>query len=190
MGLDQYIYRIRKPQLEERTYTSSELSSLGLSFTSAIDFETNTNLYKSLTPYTTKRDVQHELYDTERMIADYNLPSNSYIWYQAHDSIQIAGTNENGERINQVISHEDVENKYIKTEIALYYIWEEDEEWYWRKNWDLVDWLEHTMKKPIENCGYYKLNKTLIHRINSKFDAVVAEESATTESAPFYWMWY
>ena len=190
MGLDAYIYRISKPELEDRVFTVSELSSMGLNSIPAVDFETNTNLYGQLRPYAIKRNVERQYYKTDEMISDYRLPSNSYIYFQSSEKIALCGTDDNGNRVAQDISARDVNSKYIGTEIVPYYIFQEEEEAYWRKNWDLVDWLEHNLKKPIENCGYYKLNKTLICRINSKFDRHASEESATKESAMFYWEWY
>lgn len=190
MGLDQYIYRISKPNLEDKVFTISELGSMGCVPIPATDFEANTNLYRQLKPYTVKRNVERMYYKVAEMIADYNLPSNSYIWYQSFDKIALQGTDVNGNSVSQDISTREVNSKYIGTEIVPYYIFSEEEEAYWRKNWDLVDWLEHAMKKPIENTGYYRLNATLIHRINSKFGSHVTEESATEDSAMFYWHWY
>ena len=190
MGLDQYIYRISKPKLAECVYTSKEIGSMNFNKVSVVDFETNANLFKSLLPYVVKRDVECEFYDTEKMISDYNLPNNSRIWRYSSNEIELSGTRENGERVSQVISYEEIDAKYIKTKIQPYYIWKEEEEYYWRKHWDIVDWLEKTMKKTIENTGYYKLNKTIIKRLNSKFKCNIPEESATEESALFYWEWY
>lgn len=179
MGLDQYVFRISKPQLEEREYISDELS--GYTRVSAKDFETNVGLYKAIKPYAVKRDVICELYDTEKMIADYNLPKDSYIYMYSPNGIRIGG---------QDISSEEVDRKYTKTEVVSHYIWIEKEEAYWRKNYELADWMSQNIKGGTENCGYYRLNKTLINRLNSKFKANVPAESATEECALFYWEWY
>lgn len=190
MGLDAYIYRISKVELENRIFTSMEIGSLGLSYAWGEDFETNTNLYGQLKPYAIKINTERQYYKTKEMISDYNLPINSYICFQSFDKLTLCGTDDNGDTVRQDISQKELTDKYIGTEIVPYYVWKEEEEAYWRKNWDLVDWLEHTLKKPIENCGYYRLSKTLIHRINSKFDRYASEENATKDSAMFYWMWY
>ena len=179
MGLDQYIFRISKPQLEDRLYKNDELS--GFCKAAAQDFETNECLYKQLKPYVVKRDIECQLYDTEKMIADYNLPKDSYISMYSTNGIRIGG---------QDISHEEVDRKYNKTEVVSHYIWIEKEEAYWRKNYELADWMSKNIKGGTENCGYYRLNKTLIKRLNSKFKANVPAESATEECALFYWEWY
>lgn len=188
MGLDQYIFRVSKPNLEDRVYKSEELA--GFDRTAVVDFERNSNLYKQLIPYVVKRNVEVQLYDTAKMIVDYHLPSNSYIWKYGGEGIEIGGRDEEGNHISQAISEAEVAEKYTKTEIHPYYIWSSDEEWYWRKNYALAEWMSNNIKNGTENTGYYKLNKTLIKRINSKFSANIPEESATEESALFYWEWY
>ena len=190
MGLDQYIYRISKPKLADCVYTSNEISSMGLSKISIADFDKYNGLYKSLLPYAIKRDVQCEFYDIDKMLLDYNLPSNARIFRYSGHEIELSGTRENGERVSQVISNVEVRDKYVRTEVVPHYIWKEEEEHYWRKHWDVAEWLERIMKKSIENTGYYRLNKTIISRLNSKFKCNIPEESATKESALFYWEWY
>lgn len=142
-------------------------------------------LYNHVEPYAVKRDVICQLYNVKKMIEDYNLPQDSYISVRGPEGIIIG---RNG--VNQNISDAEIREKYIKTEVIPHYIWKEEEEYYWRKNYELADWMSQNIKGGTENCGYYRLNKTLIKRINSKFKAKVPAESATEESALFYWEWY
>lgn len=190
MGLDAYIYRISKPDLPERAFTREELSAMPLSRASVEAFENNINLYRQLKPYVVKRDVTYSDINLEKIISDYNLPPDSYIYFYSLDKIVISGVDKNCNEVSQTISGDNIMRDYLITITEPYYIWKEEEEAYWRKNWDLVEWLERTMKKPLENTGYYRLNATLIHRINSKFGSHATEESATKESAMFYWHWY
>lgn len=189
MGLDQYIYRVRKPQLEDRVYTVEELGKLNLTKNSVVDFETNTNLFAQLAPYTVKRDVEGEYYNVERMIADYHLPANSHIVSFGSDGVELLGTNERGEYVKQQISEEEIFEKYIKIEVHPHYIWEEIEEDYWRKNYDLQDWIRNVIE-GVDNTGYYILNADLIAEINEAFNSNISEEDPTEESAVFYWEWY
>lgn len=189
MGLDQYIYRVRKPKLEDKMYTHEEIDQLNLVKVSAIDFETNTNLYAQLTPYVVKRDVECDYYNVEKMIADYNLPENSHIVSWGTEGVELWGTNERGEHVKQQISEEEIFEKFVKTEVRPYYIWEEIEEHYWRKNYDLQDWIYNTIE-GVDNTGYYILNVGLISDINYTYGANIPEEDPTEESALFYWEWY
>lgn len=190
MGLDQSIYRIKKPNLEDRVYTSAEISDLDLRSVAVSDFEENESLFKQLLPYVVKRDVECQFYDKEKMIADYNLPKDSYIWRYTFYDISLCGHNENGERVEKTISNEEVEEKYTLTKIVPHYIWYAEEEYYWRKDYEVSDWIANNMKCNVENTGYYRLNKTIISRLNRKFKTDIPEESATKESALFYWEWY
>jgi hypothetical protein len=189
MGLDQSIYRISKPKLEDKMYTYEEIGRMNLSSVSSIDFETNQNLFGQLVNYAIKKDLVCKLYDIPKMIADYNLPKDSHIWHYADGYIEISGYDENGERVNQKITDEDVRTKYTKTEIIPHYIWKSHEEHYWRKNYELQDWIYEAIG-GIENTGYYMLDAYLINNINDRFGAGISEEEPTEESALFYWEWY
>ena len=190
MGLDAYIYRISKPDLPERALTREKLSAMLLSSASVEAFENNINLYRQLKPYVVKRDVTYGELNLEKIISDYNLPPDSHIYFYSSNEIIMSGVDKNCNEVRRTISGDIIRRDYIITVTKPFYIWEEKEEAYWRKNWDLVEWLEYTMKKPLENTGYYRLNKTLIHRINRKFGSHASEESATEDCAMFYWHWY
>ena len=190
MGLDQYIYRISKPNLAEKTFTLEELSSMNISRVSVKNAEKHASFFKQLMPYTVKRDVTYKDINLSKIISDYKLPLDSYICFSSSDEIAVRGEDASGNTVRQTISNDVIQRKYIVTRTEPYYIWREEEEAYWRKNWDLVEWLDYTTKKPIENTEYRRLNATLIRRINSKFGSCVSAESATKESAMFYWHWY
>lgn len=188
MGLDQHIFKISKPHLEDKVYTHNEIHRMELSCASATDFETNTNLFGQVAAYTIKRDLLCQLYDVQKMIEDYNLPSDAHIWHYADGYIEICGYND-GVRVNQKITDDEVKNKYTKTEMIPHYIWATDEAHYWRKNYDLQDWIYNTID-GVDNTGYYILDESLISDINYMFDADIPEEDPTEEYAFFYWEWY
>ena len=189
MGLDQYVYRVRKPKLEYRVYTHEEISEMGFGWASAVNFETNKNLYAQLAPYAVKRDVECNYYDVEKMIAHYNLPEDSHIVGYGSYGVTLYGTNTNGDLVEQEISEEEVVEKFIKTEVHPHYIWEEYEEYYWRKNYNLQDWIYNAID-GVDNTGYYILDADLISEINCAYGADIPEEDPTEESALFYWEWY
>lgn len=190
MGLDQYIYRVSKPELEDKVYTTKELGLFEeLHSTAAIDFETNDCLYKELAPYVVKRDVQCELYDVEKMIADYNLPKDSHIWRYIGGGITIGGRDKDGNRIDQEISDKEIAKKYTKTSIITHYIWKAKEVQYWRKHYELQDWIYDNID-TAENTAYCMLNANLIAELNEMFDECIPEKDPTAESALFYWEWY
>lgn len=186
MGLDQCVYRVTKPKLANRVYTSEEISDMGLNKAYYHEAENDIDLIKELLPYTEIRDVRGHFLNTEKIIADYNLPKDAYIGYMGPDGMRMRG--HNGEE--QFISHDEMDKKYILTKDVPCYIWHAEEVAYWRKNYALQDWIPIALKRSVENTGYYRLTKTIIHRLNSRFNADVPEESKTKESALFYWEWY
>jgi len=186
MGLDQYVFRVTKPKLEDRVYTAEELGNMGLNKAFYHEAEKDMSLIKELLPYTEIRDVRSHFLNTEKIIQDYNLPSDAYISYMGPNGMKMRGHNEE----EQFISQEEIDKKYVLTKELPCYIWHTEEVQYWRKNYELQDWIANVLKKTIENTGYYRLNKTIIHRLNGRFDADVPEESKTKESALFYHEWY
>jgi len=133
MGLDMWIRRVRKPKLEDKVYTTEELSSMGYSFVDIEEAESDA-LLEQLLPYTVTRNVRTNYYDKEKMIADYNLPPKSSIGMYSYDGIRISGCNDNDEYVGQFISRKEIEEKYTITKIVPHYIWFEEEEAYRRKH--------------------------------------------------------
>lgn len=189
MGLDQYIYRVKKPNIQDKVYTSDELRRMDLSKISVEDFKNNPVLYEDLRPYVVKRDVECKFYDLKKIVSDYGLPQNSSIWMYSMKGIEISGTTKNGERVNKAISTEEIEAKYVKTEILPYYIWEEEEVEYWRKHYDLQEWIYNNIYE-VENTAYCILSTDLIKQLNKRFNEDIPVEEPTEESALFYWEWY
>ena len=189
MGLDMYILRIRKPNLEDKVYTSEEISSMNYSSVSVEDVERESSMFEQLMPYTVVRNVLTDYYNMEKMIADYKLPKNSRIGMYSYDGIEISGKNDNGERVSQFIARKEIDEKYTITKSVPHYIWESNEEEYWRKAYELRDWFYEKLGN-VENCGYYVLDAELIAEMNKKFDEHVSEEDPTDNEALVYHEWY
>lgn len=187
MGLDMWIRRVRKPNLEDKVYTAKKIYDMGYSMISAQ--EENDSSIEQLLPYTVVRNVLTDYYNKEKMIADYNLPKGSSIGMYSSEGIQISGINNNGERVSQFISDKEIEEKYTITKSVPHYIWSESEEAYWRKHYDLQSWLYDNLE-DVDNCGYYILNADLIAEMNEKFHENVAEDDPTDDEALFYHEWY
>ena len=188
MGLDMWIRRVRKPNLEDRVYTTEELSSMGYSFVS-VEAAEDDALIEQLLPYTVTRDVLTSYYDKKKMIADYNLPPKSSIGMYSYDGIRISGENDNGECVSQFISRKEIEEKYTIVKSVPHYIWIEEEEAYWRKHYDLQEWFYDSID-GVENCGYYILDADMIAEMNEQFGENVPAEDPTDEEALFYHEWY
>ena len=189
MGLDMWVRRVRKPNIEDKVYTSEELYNMDYSMVSVEEVEKETSMFQQLLPYTVVRNVLTDYYNKEKMIADYNLPKGSSIWHYSNEGIEISGMDENGKRVSQFIENKDVEEKYIITKSVPHYIWKESEEAYWRKNYSLHDWFYSSLE-GVENCGYYILDADLIAEMNATFNEDVSEDDPTDDEALFYHEWY
>lgn len=194
MGLDMYIYRVRKPQLEERTYTAEEISKMGLSSANVDEVKHEESLLEQILPYTVVRNVTDSYLDKKKIIADYNLPKDSYVGMFSWEGIQISGTNDNGERVSQFIPDSVIQEKYIIYRTVPTYIWKMEEEAYWRKHYELQEWfydkIEDAYDVQVENCGYYILDADMIAEMNEQFGEHVSEEDPTDDEALVYHEWY
>lgn len=184
MGLDQYIYRIRKPKLENRAYTADEVNELHLNYVLVENVEANKGFYATLLHYAVKRDYIAEYYDVEKMITDYNLPQDSHITMISGGCIGLTGYDEYRNPIRQEITTEEIKAKYIVTKTLPAYFWKEDEVEYWRKNYSLQEYM------CAENTQYIMIDADLIKRINEKFDCAIPLVNPTENEALFYWEWY
>lgn len=189
MGLDQNIYRVSKPNLENKVYTAEEICAIELCKASVEEFEKDIYLLGQLKPYVVKRDVECQFYDRDKMIADYNLPKDAGIWRFGGGGVTIGGADKDGNRIDQVISDAEIQEKYIKTETLPHYIWKQEEVKYWRKYYDLQDWVYENVEN-VDNTAYCILDKGLIMDLNEMFNEDIPVEEPTDESALFYWEWY
>lgn len=190
MGLDQYIYRVKKPQLEERVYKGEEITSTpGMYYTFLRDAEQDFDLIEQLIPYTAIRDVESNFINSKKIREDYNLPENAYISYMSSAEITYTGKDENGNHVERAISMREIEEKYIITSVLPAYIWESEEVQYWRNYYELQDWIYDHID-GVQNTGYYILDADLIRELNKELYEHVPKEDPDDESALFYWEWY
>lgn len=194
MGLDMYVYRVRKPKLDTRVYTAKEISEMGLASANIEEVKHESSLLEQILPYTMVRNVTDEYIDKAKIIADYNLPKNSYIGMWAPNGIQISGTDGNGEYVSQFISKSEIDEKYTLTKTMPTYIWKMEEVAYWRKHYELQEWfydiIEDAHDTQVENCGYYVLDADMIAEMNEQFGENVPEEDPTDDEALVYHEWY
>ena len=185
MGLDQYIYHVRKPRLTDKIFTSAEISGMDLCKIPVEEAHRQMSLYADLIPCTIIRNVNIDYYDIEKMAADYNMPPDSNIGMMSGMGITLCGYDSNGNYVKSpLISRVEIKDKYTYTKTVPCYIWEQEEVYYWRKNYALQEWMN------IENTGYRILDAEMIRKINNLFESDAPEENPDEECALFYWEWY
>ena len=192
MGLDMYVSRISKVDLEYRLYTSDEINDIGLNVCTIKDFENAGLAMEQILPYASKIQTVNEYYDMEKIKADYNLPGNSHIGMISPRGIRVGGRDADGQYVSVDISPDDIRGNYTITEVEDCYAWQSEEVAYWRKNYDLRDAF-YDLIGYVENCGYYVIDAEMINALQVEFEddmCDVPAENPTSEQALFYHEWY
>lgn len=180
MGLDQYIFRVKKLNLEDREYTSEEIENLGYSKAFVDEAADEYDLIEQLIPYTATRQVSCKFINNAKIRKDYNLPDDIHVNMYSSDGIMFGDV---------LIPLNVVGEKYTVTQTKPCYIWKTEEEAYWRKNYDLQEWIYETLEN-VQNTGYYLLDAEIINELNETFNENIPDEDPTDEEALFYWEWY
>lgn len=189
MGLDMYVYRIQKPGLDaEKVYDRNEIEGVVLH-----KDEIGEPMYRQLLPYCDELRVIIHYYDLDKIKEDYGL-SEVYVSGYSYDDkggrTFISGV-KNGENFRAEIEDDVIQEKYIINKEELCYVCHTDEVQYWRKEYDIQDWLHDSIGCNVENTGYYILDEELRSNFNSEFPEVpLPNEKTPDQYAYFYWEWY
>ena len=184
MGLDSYIFRIKKLRMVNRVYTTSELDSAGYSYEFVENAEKNMHRYDDLLPYMERKMVTAEFYDMEKIKEDYNMTS-VYLSSVCWPEIGFSGKDAEGNHVTYTINNAIVQERYTIEKTLEAYIWYKEEEiHYWRNNHELQEWMQ------ADNIQYCVLGVDNIKYINEHFDANIPLEEPDEESALFYYEWY
>lgn len=195
MGLDMYIFRVDKPDLSlNKVYSPSQLDELGVSYITEEDAKSFSAGYEQLMPYTAKCVVENSYYDVEKIIQDYDLPSNSGIGMISYEKIVVSGRTRSGEYKRAEVSHELIDEKYTLTKKENCIAWKSTEVAYWRKAYDVQDFIHQQIDCDVENCGHYELDKGQMEYIYSLSPEAWVEnfepETGSDTSGFFYHEWY
>lgn len=183
MGLDQSIYRISKPELEDRVFKRNELNYYNYC---SVD-ENEEYLHEEILPYVVIRKVETEMMDLEKMFADKGIPNHANLGMMCSEYYKYYW--EDGEERKSIeVKVSEITEKYIKTEILDMYIWEQEELYYWRKNYEVQDYIYDVVE--AENCKYCLLSTDIQRELIDTYGANFEVEENTEDSGIFYWEWY
>lgn len=182
MGLDQSIYRISKPNLEDRVFTIRELNDYYVCRVDDVD-----ETFLEVIPYTIKRKVEYEMINIEKMFADKRIPNHAYLSMTSSELYRYRWRDGNEDKSIDIPTKEIIE-KYVKNQIFDAYIYEQEELQYWRKNYEIQDYIY--METEADNCKYCLLTTDIQEKLIETYDADFEVEAPTEESAIFYWEWY
>lgn len=182
MGLDMYLYKLKKPDIKMGIYNWDDPVIDQLLQISQDEYEQE--MYAQIHPFCTRIFVKREDYDYEKIAADYDMKM----------PIRISGFGTGGCTFTDDVSHvsilpEDIK-KYQKPFMQTMYVADKEQVYYWRKAYDVQSMLYNKMECEIENCGFYLLTEELaeeIAKIDAEFDtSIVSDDRANI----FYHEWY
>lgn len=182
MGLDQNIYRIRKVELENRTFERDELDEYNIIAVREAD-----ERVIEVIPYAVVRKVEFKFIDIEKIFKDYNIPDCAYCGMISSEVYKYNWRDGNEYKSVEVPT-ETIRNNYIKKEILDAYIWKTKELQYWRKNYDAQDFIYREL--DADNCKYCLLSTDIQQVLIDEYDADFEVEENTEDSGIFYWEWY
>lgn len=189
MGLDMYVYRMHKPDIDDKkVYDRSDLEGVVIN-----ENEINHPMFRQLIPYSTKVRVVNHYYDLDKLGVDYGITDVRIGgWsFDGKDATMTIYGYSGTERKSFTISDDLIESKYTISKEEACYVCEYDEVHYWRKAYDIQDWLHDHIQEQVENTGYYILSEKLLKAFNRKFkEDKLPVEPPDEDSALVYWEWY
>ena len=191
MGLDMYINRINKIELEDKVYTSDEINEISSMTCTLKEFERAGDSLAQLLPYASKVKIINKYYNLEKMAEDNGL-AHAHIGLISGEKIGINGKDSSGKTTLVYIPTEVVNEKYIIERTEESYVWSCEEVAYWRKHYPLRDYF-YELIGNVENCGYYLLDEEMIRDVKEKWSndtESIPIEAPTENSALFYHEWY
>ena len=216
MGLDMNIYRITKPNTDNDKGTYLDLDEVYKSGDSALydylkipDNEIDKSYYKQLKPYCEQIKIICQETDFDRMYADYGIDKNkNYLINTNSRDWNYVIRNDDGTEKTISIPQRILDEKYTDDIVKRCYVCKQEEEKYWRKEYDIQKWfhehLERYHETDVENCGYYMipefiLRQFMVDQLDHPFELSQYNNSqietlplhtTTNDSALFYCEWY
>lgn len=190
MGLDSYIYRVKKPEgLADKVYSRDELGNMGLHAILA-EYQDDP-LICELKPYCVTVRVE-SLYINMQSIRDaYDFSEDADVVAQHSDgSIVVYEKRPNGIEHSQEISGTEMRDKHLLNLVDEHIVFRKERIAYWRKDYNIEAFFANKHDGGIENTGYYILDLETIKEFNSRFSPKLPEEAPSEDSALYYWEWY
>ncbi len=190
MGLDMFMYKAEKPQLNpQKRYTHASLEKEGF-----VIFEAKEELPDKLLDlkrFLVKVTVPAQYYNVEKIQKDFNLHEVPHWSGFGPDGYYFSSSHPEDKSVT--IPDQDMP-QYLVTRDGTFWITKLTEVGYWRKEYDLQDKI-HTLYKRqlIRNCGYYRLTKAQLTSIDAfcrKHDLEIFEWEPEDVGSLFYHEWY
>lgn len=195
MGLDMYLYRAKKPKYstDEEFITKNWLEEKGFY---CIPKESMDYSKEALLPYCKEDDVMIKMINIRQIIIDNGYDPDTceiYLRYQIKDKIGYKICSENKVLKEIELTIEELKIRYEYESLEDVYVVDLKEVAYWRKEYDLQDYIYRIIDSSIDNCEYKKLSMDQVLDILDYDDSGVDTdciEDETEDCAYFYLEWY
>lgn len=160
MGLDMYVYKATKPTgfKKKTTYDYDKLREKDYCMFEATDVE-DAKWFADLMPFCVKINCVAKYYNMPYIAHKFNLGENAHWCGFGPDGVYFKGDNR-----EITIPDNDI-NRYCIRKEKEWYVTKIKQVAYWRKHYELQDALHDAYKingVDVENCGYYKLNDSIL----------------------------
>lgn len=184
MGLDMYIMKVKKPTMNlDNVKTKNELLELGFSLIPTKKV-LETTKYDDLKEYFVSVTVKVDCIDIEKIQKEFNIDEVSGY---SRTSEELTISDDEGNKVKLTMN--EVTKNYSYSKDETFYVFEEEEVHYWRKAFDIQNYLYE--KYPcIENCGYTEIYPETLYEINDRFDEGIEVKYLEDDEAYFYHEWY
>lgn len=192
MGLDQYVYQMRKvSQKNIQEFNKKNVDDLpdGVLTINKASVDENPNMYKDILPILTPIKLVATLIDMERIKKDHNVPEYYQIGSRSCGGGSIGWGFYAPERRGyvDVTLDEDELKSYLYDEERDYYICYYKEVYYMRKHYDTQDLMYEIYEGEIENCGFHHMSQEMIEALNESEGKRVLD---TRAKSLYYYEWY
>ena len=203
MGLDMYIWRMKKVSKEEAKRMNGrkvdEIENM-YSIFHIPESEENSPAVKAVIPYCQKIKAIQSYVDTDKIVKDNGIQEECYLgmtsylgngvnytFYSSNRNEKLLAVTYSWDELNKKYTYEKVEDIYITHKLQ--------EAGYWRKKYELDDAISNACAYDIKNCGYYRLTDKMLNAIR-KYDRAgytslrATKDTLGEDEGLFYHIWY
>lgn len=194
MGLDQYAYKVSKPNDDILDFMKNRLAYClpndihNFNIADAL-LNDEIGLIKDLIPYGVITTLYGTNYDSDLIRKDHDIPESAKLVGLAcrPDYEEYSYKDENDKLYKIIVSEYDLNHRYEIIEPYQALLVQMDEIHYWREARDVQDLMYENL--PVQNCGYYSLDYGIMEQLN-EIDPDFKIPELNDSEAVVYHEWY
>ena len=192
MGLDMWMYGIKDisneniPDGMPESWYEENGYKLITHYDDDNDFE---QMFHDMYAYSAERNVEYSETDFDKVKEDYGIKKEARISYFCGNAIGFSCK----DYYKEIDITQEELDKYEKKVFHKAWIFKGDELAYWRKEYDLQDLIYNEYNGQIYNCGFHRLTKTMMTKINRYLKSRdMSKQNINSEDyvAKMYHEWY